>query len=643
MSLLIAENLKRHFGAVDVLKDASLRIERGDKIGVVGRNGGGKTTLLRIIEGEETPDSGTLTLAKKTRMGYVPQRPHFEPGLSVRAYVESGLDEVHELERELDRLSEEMGSAVDEALDRLVVRHGELSERMQFLGGWDADRRVETVLSGIGLAESFWDREARTLSGGEKSRTALARELVATPDLLLLDEPTNHLDLAGIEWIEDYLAELRGAVVIVSHDRRLLSRVVDSIVELEFGALTRYPGRYDKYLQLKEERYETEFRAWKKLDDYIRREESFIKKHMGSQRTAEAKGRQKKLGHVERLSKPFFDVRRPVIRPPVAARGGELVLTATGLAARYGERTIFEGVDLRIGRGERIGIVGRNGSGKSTLLRILAGRGKPSAGELMLGHKAECGFYDQETSDLREDGTPFTEIRRDHPQLTDGEIRGHLARFLFRGNDVDATVSSLSGGERARLVLSRLVLTQPTWLALDEPTNHLDLAARTALEEMLGEYQGALVCVSHDRAFLDGMCNTIISVENGTVRRFDGNYSAWHASRSADAAEATAVRAATAKKKAQEDAQRAEAAAKKAGARNDRNGDSKKKRPPNPYLFKKLEEAIITLEEEKEGLQTALASEKVYRDPDAMRDTQYRLAEIERDLEAKNRQWEEWA
>ena len=644
MSLLIAENLKRHFGALEVLRDASLRIERGDKIGVVGRNGGGKTTLLRMIEGDEVPDSGTLTLAKKTRLGYVPQRPHFADGLTVRGYVESGLAEVHETERELERLGEAMGTAEGEALDRLVRVHGEVSERMQFLGGWDAERRVETVLSGIGLAEEFWEREANTLSGGEKSRTALARELVATPDLLLLDEPTNHLDLVGIEWLEDYLSTLQGAVMIVSHDRRLLSRVVDSIVELEFGTLTRYPGRYGKYLQLKAERYETEFRAWKKQDEYFRKEESFIKKHMGSQRTAEAKGRQKKLSHIARLTKPFFDVRRPVIRPPSAARGGELVLTAEGLTARYGERTIFSNVDLRIGRGERIGVVGRNGTGKSTLLRILAERNKPSGGALNLGHKAECGFYDQDTSELRDDGTPFTEIRRDHPELTDGEIRGHLARFLFRGNDVDASVSSLSGGERARLVLSRLVLTAPSWLALDEPTNHLDLAARTALEEMLGEYQGAIVFVSHDREFLDGMCNTILSVESGSVTRFEGNYSAWHSHQEArvvEAREKAAARASATRKKTNEEAQKKLAVAKQPAHKQ--NAAGKKKRPHNPYRFKKLEQAIIKLEEEKQGLQTTLASEEVYKDPDAMRDTQYRLAEIERDLDDKNREWEEWA
>ncbi len=630
MTLLLVENVLRHYGPHEVLRGASLRIERGDKIGVVGRNGGGKTTLLRVMEGEEAPDSGSVTLARDTRLGYVAQRPHFEPGTTVRAYVEAGLEEVHRIARELEQVGELLARSSGTELDRLVLRHGELSERMESLGGWETDRRVETVLSGIGLARELWEREASSLSGGERSRTALARELISVPDVLLLDEPTNHLDLAGIEWLEDYLSELRGAVLIVSHDRRLLSRVVTSIVVLEFGKLTRYPGNYPRYLELEAERFESAQRAFEKQQEVIRREESFIKKHMGSQRTAEARGRQKKLSHVERVVKPFHDVRRPVIRPPVASRGGELVLEAKGLTAGYGDRMVFSNVDLRVGRGERIGIVGSNGSGKSTLLKVVAGRMKPLSGELSLGHRAECGFYDQDTADLREDGTPFLELRRSHPQMTDGEIRGHLARFLFRGNDVDALVRGLSGGERARLCLAKLVLSAPSWLALDEPTNHLDLASRTALEEMLSEFGGALVCISHDREFLDGLCTAIVAVEGGTARRFEGNYSAW---REACAREAAVRAAAPVERKRVE----------KAPARRGDAAAPARDRPRNPYLFKKLEEAIIALEAKREGLQTALADEAVYRDAGAAREAQIRLAEVERELEEKNLEWENWA
>ncbi len=633
MSVLHVTGLKKILGAREVLNGADLRVEAGERVGCVGRNGEGKTTLLRIVEGEVPADGGVVQIARRARLGYVKQRPAFDAGVTVRAYVEGGLEEVHRVERELEEVGEKLGSAEGEELDRLVKRHGELSERMEFLDGWEAERRVETVLSGIGLATDLWERAARTLSGGEKSRTALARELVSVPDLLLLDEPTNHLDLSGIEWLESYLREIHSAVFLVSHDRRLLDNVCGAIVELERGLLQRYPGNYGEYLRLKVEQYRSELRAYELQQDFIRKEEVFIKKHMGSQRTGEAKGRRKKLSNLERLERPYHDVRKPVIQMAPAARGGELVVEAEGIELAYGDHTVVRDASLRIGRGERVGVVGPNGSGKTTLLKALAGRIHPAAGQLTRGHKAACGYYDQETAELREDGTPYTEIRRDHPRMTDEEIRSHLARFLFRGPEVDKSVTALSGGERARLALARLVLTGPSWLALDEPTNHLDLAGRTALEEMLGDFAGSLVCISHDRAFLDGLCTRIIEVKDGKVRTFRGNYSEYRAEILAE--EADRLERAAKERKAGEKKRRAaeEQARKKA---------AKAAKPRNPYRFKKLEEAIIALEGEREKLMAALATEEVYRDPDALKDAQFRLAEVERDLEEKNLEWERW-
>ena len=645
MSLLLVNDLKRHYGAAEVLRGADLRIDPGDKIGVVGRNGAGKTTLLRILEGEEEPDGGSVQLQRGARLGYVKQRPNFLPGQTAREYVATGLDEVHRVEKELEACAEEMGSAEGTALERAMQRHDELSARMEFLGGWDTERRVEAVMSGIGLAERLWDREASTLSGGERSRAALSRELVAAPDLLLLDEPTNHLDLVGIEWLEAYVNELKGAVLIVSHDRRLLDRSVSAIVEMEWGKLKRYPGNYSKYVTLKQERFEVEHKAWSAQQDLIRKETSFIKKHMGSQRTAEAKGRQKKLSHIERLEQPHNDVRKPVIKLASAERGGELVIEGVDLAAGYDGKELFRGLTVRVGRGERIGIVGPNGAGKSTLLKVLAGKLQPMAGDMSWGHKARCGYFDQDTEDLDPESTPYETIRLFDIQQTDQQIRSHLARFLFRGNDVDARIGGLSGGERARLYLARLVLTKPSWLAFDEPTNHLDLAARTALEEFLGEFGGALLTVSHDRAFLDGLCNTILEVTKDGVRRFRGNYSDY---RNAVKAEAEEREAAAQKREAEQKKQAAakrkaeEKKAKQSSGGKPKGGAAKKK-PKNPYKLARLEESIIALEEEKETLMGALATEAVYKDPDKTRDAQFRLAELEVELEEKNAQWEEWA
>jgi ATP-binding cassette subfamily F protein 3 len=384
-------------------------------------------------------------------------------------------------------------------------------------------------------------------------------------------------------------------------------------------------------VDLRDERFQSELRAWKNQAEMIRKEEEFIRRHMGSQRTAEAKGRQKKLANLERLERPSHEVRRPNIPKPLVSRGGDLVLETRGLAGGYGTRRVFAGLDLRIGRGQRIGIVGPNGAGKSTLLRILAGRAEPLAGELRHGHRAACGYYDQDTSGLDDEATPYLEISRRHPTMTDLDVRNHLARFLFRGNEVDKPVAALSGGERARLSLSILLLNEVTWLAMDEPTNHLDLAARTALEELLGAFDGALVCVSHDRAFLDGLCTELLVVEGGGVTAFPGNYSEWRRSRAEQESRRVAERDAA-------KSERRAAPTPAVAARPDGSGKIR-----NPWAFERLEARIIELEAEIARLHEALTTEEVYRDPERMRETQTTLAELERELAEANERWESWA
>ena len=558
----------------------------------------------------------------------------------------TGLDELHRTIERYEKCAEEMGTAEGEDLERLMSEHDRLGGRIDQLGGWDTERKVETVLGGIGLPETHWDREARLLSGGEKNRVALARELIGGHDLLLLDEPTNHLDLEGIEWLERYLKDLPTGVLIVSHDRRLLTNCIDRIVELERGRLVAYAGNYPKYLQLKAEKFESEQRAWEQQQELLRKEESFIKKHMGSQRTAEAKGRAKKLSHVERLEKPHHDVRRPRIKAPEAARGGERVLHTERLFGGYEENVLLKDVDIRVGRGERIGIVGPNGAGKSTLMKIIAGKLAPLSGEVVRGHGARVAYYDQDTSHLRDDHTPLEEVRRHYPEMTEQEIRNHLAQFLFRGDEVEKVISTLSGGERARLSLSLLVLTSPSWFALDEPTNHLDLASRTSLEEMLGEFQGAIVCISHDREFLDGICNKTVEVSAEGVEEFDGNYSAWRDFKLAerDAAQEEKARKEALQRKAARE--REEAERRRGGGDKKAKGGSKKKGggkgPRNPYMFEKLEKKIMKLEQELETLNASMASEEVYTNADKLRDTQFRIAEVEADLESSNEEWLNW-
>ncbi|HPF13423.1 MAG: ABC-F family ATP-binding cassette domain-containing protein [Planctomycetes bacterium] len=635
MSLLILKDLKKHYGGQEVLRGASLTIEPGTKVGIVGRNGGGKTTLFRMITGEATPDWGQVIVAKGTRLGFLPQHPNFS-GQTVRQYVESGLEEARQTAKQLQEVGEAMGHAHGEQLDRLMKEHDRLTHRVEELGGWETERISETVLSGIGLKPELWERPADTLSGGEKNRVALARELVSGHDLLLLDEPTNHLDLEGIEWIERYLREMRGAVLVISHDRRLLDNSVERILEMERGEINSYPGNYSKYIVLREERFETDMRAYEQQQAMLKKEETFIKKHMGSQRTAEAKGRAKKLSHVDRLERPNHDVRKPRIHPPKAARGGEKVLHCENIAGGYGDNVLFRGIDLRIGRGQRIGIVGPNGAGKSTLLKILAGVMEPLQGVVVRGHGERVAYYDQNTSHLRPDGTPASEIFRHYPQMTDLDIRNHLAKFLFRGDEIDKPITALSGGERARVALAILVLSQPSWMALDEPTNHLDLASRTALEEMLSDFQGALVCISHDREFLDDLCEYTVELSARGVVEHTGNYTSWRRWREEEAAlssgEARAEREAVRKRAAAEEEKRKEAEKQAPAAGKVRN----------PFKFKKLEDRIIALEEQLAKLHGAMADEKVYSNPDKLIDTQYRIAEVERELEHANEEWANW-
>lgn len=353
-------------------------------------------------------------------------------------------------------------------------------------------------------------------------------------------------------------------------------------------------------------------------------------------KAAQAQSKLKAVERMDKIEAPVDDNAKVSFSFPQPQRSGQRVIRLQGIHQAYGQNVVYSGLDFEAERGQRIVLVGPNGAGKSTLLKILAGRLAKSEGTLEMGHKAACGYYDQDTSELRDDGTPYTEMRRHWPQLLDQEIRDHLARFLFRGNDIDASVSSLSGGERARLCLAKLVWSKPSWFAMDEPTNHLDLAARTALEEMLGNFDGAIVCISHDRAFLDTICNRMLEVDGGEVKSYAGNYSDWRARKVADKGALVAEKdrkAAVAQKAA------AKVVAKAAAEKKENAPPGKVK---NPWAFQKLEQKIMTLEAEKAALNASLVTEEFYRDAGKMRDAQYRLAELERDLTNANKQWEEW-
>ncbi|MBK9386904.1 MAG: ATP-binding cassette domain-containing protein [Planctomycetes bacterium] len=679
MSLLVLENALKRFGSQEIFRDLSLSIEAGEKLGLIGRNGGGKTTLLRVLTGEEDLDGGARRLARGVRVGVVDQRPVFEGGTTVLGSVMEGLSEIHRIEARMREVEQHLGDPGADT-DALLEELGDLQHRFEFLGGYDFEHRVEAVLHGFGFEPGDYQKDANSLSGGERTRLAMARVLVQGHDLLLLDEPTNHMDLLGVEWLEQFLKESPAAVVVISHDRRFLDRMCEGILELSRGTLRRFKGNYSAFEKQRDLRYETELREYEKQKDFIDREMAFIRKNMGSQRTAEAKGRLKRLERLERIERPQAQVKAPRIKLGGQGRAGDLVLEVRELSARVGqgptERVLFENVRLDVLHGEKIGIVGPNGAGKSTLLKILLGKLPAETGRVHWGNRARPGYYDQDLSGIPDGRSILKEVHAQRQDLSEHDIRSHLARFLFVDTEVDKMVAVLSGGERARAALAKITLEPFTCLIMDEPTNHLDIAARASLESALKEYPGALLLVSHDRYFLDELVTRILYVDGPATREYMGNYSDFEAQRgSALAAGEERVKAPTAKiqrateapppksnapanaEKAKAPTEKERAAAPKVAepkAGEPKASDPKAKAPKsgakaggekvrNPFQFQKLEQRIFELETERGELETQLADEQIWRDAPRFKQVMQRKEAVDAELVPLYEKWENWS
>ena len=535
MSLIVLDQAVKRFGAQTVFSDVALRIEEGEKLGLIGRNGGGKTTLVSVIAGTEELESGSRLASRNLRVGLVDQRPVFPGGRTVIEAAVSGLEDVRAMETEMRALEEKLAEDLNEKeLERTLHKLGELQERFELHGGYELEHRIEAVLHGLGFTESDFEKPANALSGGEKSRLAMAQILVQDLDLLLLDEPTNHVDLIGVEWLESFISEMRAAVLIVSHDRRFLDRTVSGILELDRGRLRRFKGNYTDYEKQSSFRKETDLREYEKQQAYIQKELAFIRKHMGSQRTAEAKGRQKKLERLERIERPQTEVQAPRIKLGGQGKKGDLVLEFRDLTLQIGDRTLFENLQLSVLYGDRIGIVGPNGAGKTTLIKALLGLHPPAKGKIQLGSKAKPGYYDQNLTGMNDARSILKETAASRPELSELDIRSHLARFLFVEDEIDKLMGVLSGGERARVALAKLTLEPYTFLLMDEPTNHLDIAARKALEGALADYEGTILVVSHDRYFLDQIVDRVLYVDGERSREYIGDYSTFEKKRRAE-------------------------------------------------------------------------------------------------------------
>lgn len=525
MSLVRLDHVTKSYDPYLILDEVSLSIEHGDRIGLIGKNGTGKTTLIEIIAGMIEDFKGNVGYAKRLQIGYLSQEPDLEADCSLRQEILKVFRERRDLEDEMLLLSEEMAEDSD-----LLNKYAQLQEQHERMGGYDYEYQTNRTLGGLGFRDSDFNLKVGVLSGGQKSRAALAKLLLEDPDLLLLDEPTNHLDIKAIEWLENFLnTEYQGAVILVSHDRYFLDRVARRIVELRNHKLKEYPGNYTKYLKIRQTERIAQEREYKKQQRYIAHEEDFIRRNMAGQRTREAQGRQKLLDRLERVEKPESAEKTIKLRFTPDVRGGNDILKCQDLGKRYGDKQIFEGVNLEIYRQDVVGIIGPNGVGKTTLFRMILGNELPTSGELKVGHNLHFGYYDQELAGLNQDNTIIDEIWALRPTQKQGEIRSFLGRFLFSDDEVFKWIGDLSGGEQSRVMLAKLLLENANVLLLDEPTNHLDIPSREALEEALVEYPATIFMISHDRYFLNKLANKLLVFEKGTAKLFFGTYAEYEA------------------------------------------------------------------------------------------------------------------
>ena len=527
MILLSLQGIQKSFGTNEVLRDASLVLQDGQRMGLVGVNGCGKSTLMKIIAGIETADGGTMTMQKGLKLGYLAQQGQVGEERTVLEELESVFEPVQRMEQQLRDLEHQMADAHDEAsLHRLGSQYDQLTRRFEESNGYGWRSTVQGVLAGLGFRKEQQGQMASLLSGGERTRLCLGRMLLTEPDVLLLDEPTNHLDLKSIAWLEDYLRTYRGAVLLISHDRYFMDHVCDRMCELLLGATECYDGNYSAYMVQRTERFEIRMKAYELQQKEIARQEAIIARYRQFNREKSirlAESREKRLEKVERLEKPkdesaihfHFDVRR---------RTGDDVLMIDDLAKGFNGRTLFEHVKMHLRAGDRVALIGDNGVGKSTLFKCIVGEEKPDCGTIRFGAGVDIGYYDQHQAHLHENKTVLDEVWDDFHRLDQTEVRGALGLFLFTGDDVLMPISTLSGGEKGRVALTKLMLKKDNVLLLDEPTNHLDMDSREVLEDALENFPGTILAISHDRYFINRFATKVCVLEAGGVKEYLGNY-----------------------------------------------------------------------------------------------------------------------
>ncbi len=520
MGTLKVNGLSKSFGIDELFRDVRFEVARGDKVGFVGPNGAGKTTLMRCLMGQEEYDGGSIQLDPADTIGYVEQQAEFL-GRTLYDELEDGFRDVLELGRKKEELEKTIGETHDQ---EMIEAYGRVADRFEQLGGYEYESRIRKIAYGLGFSEEDFKKNVDHFSGGQRTRISLAKALLREPDFLFLDEPTNHLDIGMIEWLEKFLQDYPGGVLIISHDRFFLDRVATRILEIENKAVTSYEGNYTYYMKVKADRRAALKSAYEKQQEHIKKTEEYIRRYKAGIKSKQARGRQSQLNRLERIVLPpesatfnYFALNAP---PECAQR----VLELEDVSFSFGKHKIFEDVELLIRKGDGVALVGPNGAGKTTLLRLIVGELESPTGEIRVGSRVKIGYFSQQHEGLNPENTVLDEITYEFG-LSEEQARSYLGAFLFRGDDVFRRIGELSGGEQSRVAFLKLMLTGANFLILDEPTNHLDIPAKEAVEEALMAYPGTFLAVSHDRYFLDKVANCTIELADGKLTEYEGNYS----------------------------------------------------------------------------------------------------------------------
>ena len=645
--MITVANLSVVFSGRDLFKDISFVVNPKDRIGLVGKNGVGKSTLLKIMAGQQVPTKGSILTGPGETIGYLPQEIHHSSELSIFEETKTAFAEIQKLEQEILDMEHELGHREDYESDsyaKLLDRLTECHDRVHHLGGAQTEGEVESILKGLGFAEKDLHRPMTEFSGGWQMRVELAKLLLTKPDLLLLDEPTNHLDIESILWLEQVFINYPGAIMMVSHDRMFLDNITNRTVEIVFGKTYDYKANYTKYFELRAERLEQQQAAYTNQQKYIEQQERFIErfKAKASKATA-AKSVQKLLDKVERIEFDELDNSSIHFTFPPAPRSGDVVLRLENVKKAYGDKVVLDNVLFDITRGERVALVGKNGEGKSTMVKMITGMEPTTSGTLKLGHNVVVGYYAQiQEKTLNEDNTVYGTIEdiATHEWSNQSRIRTLLGAFLFKEDDIDKKVKVLSGGEKSRLALAKLLLTPVNLLILDEPTNHLDIASKDVLKEALIKYDGTLIVVSHDRDFLQGLTDKTLEFSNGKVREHFGEINEFLSTHQVDS-----FRDFEAERMKVLQAQGKTAAAtgnnqKKGNPAAEPSKDKEKETKRLKSEIKKVEEKLEKIERELAAIVHQLQDPEVYKDEVKSKTTVARHDQLKKDLAEAMTQWE---